>query len=296
MAYPDDPHFAQAELHRLNLAFRGLGLGYQARVDVAHYIGNVTERDVDTWQATRRGPTFARRWEDDYSRREMMSILRKRSVLKKELRRAAALRGIEFYAKATKEQMIYDLTHAKTKSELGQILDFLRPRPIQQTDALPDDPYLNQNLSSFARGTPERRRADVILALLSEVKQTPECTGGEDFEMYPIRFGSADSLANPIDDAEESLIWPLRQGTATAPPLLSNAAYVNEAWNTVQLWKERGGWAVTIWLYTAVSEDSNGNYQTGATGWPTRDNWGEFRRKREAAKKAEKAKGKGKRK
>jgi hypothetical protein len=262
MAIPDDPYFSQSELMRLNSAFRLLGLSKSAQTQIASYIDDpsIKQPQVQAWLAPRTGAGLAGPpWADDYSRAEMLAILARLS--REELRAAGNKRGFRFLVRATRAEMVAALTKKKNKFEVGAILDDLRPRQAAQQDALPEDIYFMSYLSWFWRGTIARRRADVVLALLGEVKQNPE--GGGNSVIF-LQAGY-----DTIDDAEEGIIWPLRFGSYKG----ASGMYLREAWHRITLTKEPRRWLVTVEAYTDTSDPDQGVFRDTGTGWPTRDTW-----------------------
>jgi hypothetical protein len=289
MALPDDPFFDAQTLSTYNARLRSLGMGPRAEKEIAAYLG-VGANTVRAWffpQKTQQGPATVQivvvPWEGFGSKAELINIVsRSRSNFKRSdvldyFNNALGYR----LAKGTTKADLVAIMRAPSfrKSLVGNLMDAIFPRE-QETQApgrvltLPDmlDPsdYLNQNLSAFPRGQLLRQKADLALALLGEVVQTPQ--DGVEESAFLLRAAS-------LQEAEDVYLWPLRVGYGSAGWL---SPFIAEMWFRAELTPgpELGksapagdrnapmlNWVIKVDYYR-VYEATDLEF---TSGWPTRD-------------------------
>lgn len=217
-----------------------------------------------------------RSWGEDYTKAQLLTVLKRSSrsgtgITQREL--AAYFKKHS----STKRADLVALAAKLTKPQVAQIFDTLRPQteetyktvaevidrdeeetytetiPAQRLpDALTEEEYLGRLLSSFPRGQYLRKKADLVLALLGEVRQIPQDGVDE---------GSFRVTASSLYDAENAQIWPARCGTG-----FDGDPFLNEMWFRITLLPWESSWRLEVdylRVYEAVELETS-------TGWPNR--------------------------
>lgn len=307
MAIPSDPLFTAQFLVALNGGLRTLALPSEAIEEMADYLGvdedlvsewcyvnntiiEEVEEEVEVTRTVRVLNTI--KWEDaGYTREDMLDIIEDSrsnftiAKIKNVLRRDYNIKIPKNYKKADIIAYFRGGRRDWKKSSLGDLMDRIQPRTVvelqeetetevqtvQRERRLPDalDPeiYTGRTLSQFARGTQNRMRADLVLALNGEVTQTPQA--GE-------REATFLRKASSLEQAEETTLWPLRWGHDLSTGREWPDEFVAEMWFRATLIpgpdvgasSRRGlnNWYIQVeyyQIYEAVELFSS-------SGWPTR--------------------------
>lgn len=229
-------------------------------------------------------------WARDFSRTDLLRTMQNsRKVFTRETL-LDALRtgfGLDYPVKTTKDSLIYTLetTRSWTKDRIGSLMDSIRPREIQVeravtetieveeeitvTKRLPDmlseEEYAGFHLSDFDRDTYLRKKADLALALLGEVTQTPQDGVEEGFFLLK---------PNNLMHADDVYLWPLRVGFGDPDTPFWMAEFISEMWFRAHLTpgpdiasKTGNRWYITVAYYKVYEARE----LKSTHGWPERD-------------------------
>ncbi len=162
-----------------------------------------------------------------------------------------------------------------TREEVGKYLDRMIPLSITTTkpmqlvrrpDILEGAEYQNKKgslLSQFGRGHYLRKKADLVLALLGRVYQTPQEGQGSDSFFFD---------GGDLADAEAQ-IWEARKGSG-----FDGDQFLNEMWFRITAKPFEDFWRLTV-DYLQVYEAEVFEH---TEGWPTRDKAGEGQKRDQA--------------
>jgi hypothetical protein len=292
MAIPDDPHFDSQTIADLSRRFRRLSLPDRAVREIASYLDElahpvdtvlvsewlfgspvVITQAVTTTVMTQKQTVTISKWIDDFSRAEMISILRQRGgrgrgISEGELRATLSAQGLDFTVATSKGGIVGWLASQPTLF-VGGLMDTLRPRRVVTVTRVPvttttpastrrlpnvmtNEEYLGHGLSHFRRGRYLRKKADLVLALLGEVTQAPQA--GQEEATF-VR-----GLLN-LKEMEDAEIWPARKGVG-----FGGDAFLNEMWLRIVMYPKEDAWQIRV-TYLQVYEAEQLSH---TVGWPTR--------------------------
>lgn len=266
MAIPDNPRFTAQNIAEYSRRVRSLSMPDRVYEEIASYL-NVEEGLVREWLFASETVTGADEeekvvisWGKDYSKPQLLAIIDAGLPLS-QLRPFLIARRYTVPTRTTKAQVMA-LLGTRRKDELAGFLDALRPRQkvtikkgrtVRLDDILTEEDYLGRQLSEFPRGKHLRKKVDLVLALLGEVRQTPQSGIETD------SFGRTGATLREIENGE---IWPLRQGIG-----VGGDPFLNEMWFQIILKPKQDYWEIAVW-YVRVYEAAE-LFHT--TGWPERD-------------------------